>query len=163
MTGSNLTLDHILQRSSIRAYTGQALSPPQTEGLKQAVLAAPTARNRQELRYSFITDKELMKAMDGRIFHFCDAEMKETMARRQSDSFFYGAPLVVVISAKDTSWAFQCHPRYAPPGLQAGRSRKLPDPSGDGRRRTLLHRHRDRSWGGAKSAAHWSAGIHTRF
>lgn len=105
MTGSNLTLGHILQRSSIRAYTGQALSPPQTEGLKQSVLAAPTARNRQELRYSFITDKELMKAMDGRIFHFCDAEMKETMARRQSDSFFYGAPLVVVISAKDTSWA----------------------------------------------------------
>ncbi len=88
MTGSNFTLDHIQERSSIRAYTDKALSPAEVERLKQAVLAAPTARNRQELRYSFITDKKRVEALDGRIFHFCDVEMKEVMAKRQSGSFF---------------------------------------------------------------------------
>lgn len=105
MTASNLTLEHIRERSSIRAYTGRALSPSETEKLKNAVLAAPTARDRQELRYSFITDPAIIEAMDKRIFHFCDPDMKETMTRRQSASFFYGAPLAVVISGKDTAWA----------------------------------------------------------
>ncbi|HPX93169.1 MAG TPA: nitroreductase family protein [Bacillota bacterium] len=104
MTRPNNTLRLIQERSSIRAYTDQPLSPAETEELKKAALAAPTARDRQQLRYSFITDQSIIAAMDQRIFHFCDPEMKAIMAGRQSDSFFYGAPLAVVISARDTPW-----------------------------------------------------------
>lgn len=105
MTESNSTLEHIRNRSSIRAYADRALSPSETDKLKEAVLAAPTARDRQELRYSFVTDQTILAAIDKRIFHYCDPAMKETMARRQADSFFYGAPLAVIISAKDSNWA----------------------------------------------------------
>ncbi len=101
----NTTLKHIHERSSIRAYQPEALSTEETGLLKEAVLAAPTARNRQDLRYAFVTDPRLLEKIDERIFAFCDPDMQKSMDERKSSSFFYGAPLAVIISGKDTKWA----------------------------------------------------------
>ncbi|HZK29075.1 MAG TPA: nitroreductase family protein, partial [Clostridia bacterium] len=97
-------LKYIQQRSSIRAYTDEPLTTDEEDKLKEAALAAPTARDRQQLRYSFITDKAVIQKIDERIFQYCDPNMKKMLVERQSDSFFYGAPLAVVVTGKDTSW-----------------------------------------------------------
>ena len=104
MDTKNDTMRYILERSSIRGYREQPLSDEQVNILKKAVLAAPTARNRQQLRYNFVTDKHIIRTIDRRIFHFCDPEMQAVMEERASTSFFYGAPLVVLITGKDTTW-----------------------------------------------------------
>lgn len=98
---ANFTLIHIKERSSIRAYQERPLTSEETRALEEAALAAPTARNRQDLRFAFITDKKLVAEMDKRIFHFCDPEMAAIMTEREADSFFYGAPLAIVIFGKD--------------------------------------------------------------
>ncbi|MBQ5488300.1 MAG: nitroreductase family protein, partial [Clostridia bacterium] len=54
----NTVLDTILARSSIRAYTGEPLTCEQLAALKAAALASPTAMNRQDQRFVFITDRE---------------------------------------------------------------------------------------------------------
>ncbi|NLA82568.1 MAG: nitroreductase family protein [Clostridiaceae bacterium] len=104
MTENNLTLKHIEERSSIRAYKKEKLTGEEMEILKKAVLSAPTARNRQALRYLFVTDPDILARVDDRIFHYCDLEMRKSMEERQADSFFYGAPLAVFIIGKDSGW-----------------------------------------------------------
>lgn len=104
MTTFNETLRHIQERSSIRAYTGKKLTEEEVKALKTAVLAAPTARDRQGLRYFFVTDPQIIRRVDDRIFSYCDPQMQRIMEERKADSFFYGAPLAVFISGKDQSW-----------------------------------------------------------
>ncbi len=105
MTEYNLTLKHIEERSSIRAYKDEKLTKEAIEILKKAVLSAPTARDRQALRYLFVTDPDILARVDERIFHYCDSDMRKNMEERQADSFFYGAPLSVFIISKDSAWA----------------------------------------------------------
>ncbi|NLA71786.1 MAG: nitroreductase family protein [Clostridiaceae bacterium] len=105
MTVKNQTLINIRERSSIRAYTRELLTKEEMDILKDAVLAAPTARDRQQLRYSFITDETIIRKIDARIFHYCDSAMKKMLRERNADSFFYGAPCAVVITGTDTSWS----------------------------------------------------------
>ncbi len=102
---NNDTLRYIQERSSIRLYQEEPLTGEETDALKKAVLAAPTARDRQELRYLFVTDPSIIDRVDERIFHYCDEPMRGRMVERQADSFFYGAPLAVFIVGKDESWA----------------------------------------------------------
>ncbi len=104
MISNNETLKYIQERSSIRVYQDLALTKEETDALKEAVLAAPTARDRQELRYLFVTDPTILARIDERIFHYCDEGMRGRMIERKSDSFFYGAPLAVFIVGKDAAW-----------------------------------------------------------
>lgn len=105
MKDNNQTLNYIQERSSIRAYKDQKLTEGALEALKAAVLAAPTARDRQSLRYLFVQNPDLIDKIDQRILHYCDAAMRESMKARGSDSFFYGAPLAVIIVGKENKWA----------------------------------------------------------
>ncbi len=102
---NNDTLRYIQERSSIRAYKDQKLTVETVEALKSAVLAAPTARDRQLLRYFFVQNPELINKIDQRVLYHGDAAMRESMNARGSDSFFYGAPLAVIIVAKENAWA----------------------------------------------------------
>ena len=53
----NETLQSIFSRSSTRKFTTQKVSAEDIEVLKKAALAAPTARNLQELRFAFVEDQ----------------------------------------------------------------------------------------------------------
>ncbi len=57
----NDTIQYILGRSSIRAYQNKPLNKELIDLLKKSVLAAPTARNRQQLRYAFVTDQGIIE------------------------------------------------------------------------------------------------------
>jgi nitroreductase len=60
----NPVLKTIQERSSIRRYKDTPLTEEELFLLKDAVLAAPTARNLQGLRYYFITDRSIIKQID---------------------------------------------------------------------------------------------------
>ncbi len=105
MVNANTTLEHIQQRSSIRRYERTPLTYYEITKLKKAVLAAPTARDLQELRYYFVTDQSVLKQIDECIFRHASCETRQQMISRGTDSFFYNAPLAVIITAKNTRWA----------------------------------------------------------
>lgn len=100
----NPVLKTIQERSSIRRYKDTPLTQEELFQLKNAVLAAPTARNLQGLRYYFITDRSILKQIDQRIMHHADEGLRARMKERGSESFFYDAPLGVIITAGDQKW-----------------------------------------------------------
>ena len=100
----NPVLKTIQERSSIRRYKDTPLTEEELFLLKDAVLAAPTARNLQGLRYYFITDRSIIKQIDQRIMHHASDEMRASQKKRGSESFFYDAPLGVIITAGDQMW-----------------------------------------------------------
>ena len=104
MKTGNRTLELIQERSSIRKYTDEPLTKEEIAILKKTALATPTGCNFQELRYAFITCRKIIEAMDDRVFSMRSFQ-RERMRERGSSSIFYGAPLVIVISSKDTRWA----------------------------------------------------------
>lgn len=113
MKEMNRTLELIQERSSIRRYKKDPLTEAEINTLKRAALATPTGQNFQELRYAFVTDQTIIKAIDERCFYH-SPEILERLKNRDTNSIFYGAPLVVFVSAKDTTWA------YADSGIAVG-------------------------------------------
>lgn len=99
----NQILQTIAQRASIRAYQPQPLSAAQTEALRQAALAAPTARNTQSHKLYFITNQAVKDAIEqatvAAILATADQATSERMAAR-GNQIIYGAPLLVVIAAE---------------------------------------------------------------
>ena len=51
-------LDVIMSRTSIRSFTGEAVSAEQLETILKAGMAAPTAMNKQPWRFVVVTDKD---------------------------------------------------------------------------------------------------------
>ncbi|MGI6005147.1 MAG: nitroreductase family protein [Christensenellales bacterium] len=99
----NAVLDAIFARSSIRAYTDQKLTAHELDTLKKAALAAPTGSNRQENRFFFITDRQLiLKVEAATIQAFKDAGDTQVLERiaSRNNKVIYDAPLYVVIAAK---------------------------------------------------------------
>lgn len=105
----NETMQSILNRRSTRAFLSTPVGAEEIRALEEAALAAPTGMNRQELRFTFITDKELIDRID----RVCRETLaaaeggRENLARlreRGADSVFYGAPLLILISGRQTGW-----------------------------------------------------------
>ena len=60
---ANTTWNHIMSRTSIRAYSDRAVTQEQIDTLLRAAMAAPTARNHQPWQLVVVTDKAQMKAL----------------------------------------------------------------------------------------------------
>ena len=61
--GENAVVNNIMTRTSIRAYTGQAVSADTIETLLRAGMAAPTAVNKQPWHFVVVTDREKLKGI----------------------------------------------------------------------------------------------------
>jgi len=100
-------MEIIKARKSIRAYKNKALPKDVINSILEAAKYAPTARNMQELEYKVITNKTLIgKISEG----IAAAAQKEGMPLKgppgAKPNFFYGAPLLIVVTApKDNYWA----------------------------------------------------------
>ncbi len=104
----NTVLDTILARSSIRAYTGEPLTREQLAALKAAALASPTAMNRQDQRFVFITDSEIIDQIDKAVFAMLIKKEDKAMIERiwqRGGKTLYNAPLLVCIFAKPAHFA----------------------------------------------------------
>lgn len=59
----NITVDNILTRSSVRAYTDQSVSEEQIDTLLRAAMSAPTAVNKQPWQFLVITDRATLDSI----------------------------------------------------------------------------------------------------
>ena len=104
----NETLEMMLSRSSIRAYTEEKLNEFELDVLKKAALSAPTAMNRQDQRFIFVlTDEKRARLeqaiMDGVIDSGNEAFIERMKSR--GGKVTYNAPLVILICAKPGPFA----------------------------------------------------------
>ena len=83
----NAVIDHIMTRTSVRAFTGQALSKDTIELLLRAGMAAPSAMNMQPWHFTAITDRAVLDRLKEANPH---AKMLEQ------------APLAIVVSGDMT-------------------------------------------------------------
>ena len=103
----NDTIGSILDRRSNRGFEAQPLYPGQIELLEQVAKASPTARNAQSWHFSFVTNPDVIKSVEDASFEALMANAGEDDKARikQRGTIFYGAPLVVFISAdRNNEW-----------------------------------------------------------
>jgi nitroreductase len=60
---SDSVLDMIMQRRSVRSFTGEPVTKSQLETILKAAMAAPSARNGQPWRFLVFTDKAKIKEL----------------------------------------------------------------------------------------------------
>ena len=104
----NQVMDAILTRSSIRAYKDSPLTEEQLSALKAAALASPTAMNRQEQRFVFITNKAVIAKLETAtlesIKNSGNTAFYERILERGGQPL-YAPPLIVLIFAADGRFA----------------------------------------------------------
>jgi nitroreductase len=98
----NETIQAILDRRSIRNFTATPLAPAELDALAEVALASPTAMNKQQWAFRFVTNQALIAALsEAALATFRangDQAALDRMAARHT-SIFYGAPLVILIAA----------------------------------------------------------------
>ena len=105
---SNLVLNTILSRSSIRGYRDVKLNEGELEALRKAALASPTAMNKQEQRFIFVASDEMRARLEQAIVDGIIASGNEAFIERMKSrggKVTYNAPLVVLICAKPSRFA----------------------------------------------------------
>lgn len=92
---SNQVLETIKQRSSARAYSAEKLTQAELDSILEAGLQAPTATNRQEIRFSVVRgDNPILEELD-------DEKNRLRGQEKQPVNFYYGAPMLIFLSAED--------------------------------------------------------------
>jgi len=102
----NEVLNTIFSRSSIRAYTDEQLTDDEMATLADAALASPTAMNRQDQRYFFITDKSFITEWEeavGAVIEKTGTEEFKSRMRDRKGKVFYNAPLFVAVTVNKSN------------------------------------------------------------
>ncbi len=101
----NKVMEAIRKRRSVRAYRDKPLSQCVINSILEAARYAPSARNLQQLEYKVITNRRIIENISGGMNAALKREKPPTEGKRD---FFYGAPLLIVITApKENKWS--CH------------------------------------------------------
>lgn len=99
---SNTVIKAILDRRSTRSFENRDLTQEEIEQLRQAVMAVPTAMNLQELKFTFILNHNIIEELSLEVVKQLELS-GDTLAleriRGRHTSVFYGAPLLIIISA----------------------------------------------------------------
>lgn len=93
-------METILARSSIRAYEDRPIEENKLSELKKAALASPTAMNRQNQRFVFVTNREVIAKIDAAVVEGIIASGNEAFAERirsRGGKTLYNAPLFIGI------------------------------------------------------------------
>jgi len=96
-------------RRSIRSYLDKPVEKEKIEGILNAGIQAPSAMNGQPWKFTVITDRKKIGGLSDKTKKNLDAlgmglRVAEMMKIKE-DIIFYGAPLLIVISAKkDDKW-----------------------------------------------------------
>ena len=91
----NEVLETMEKRSSVRAYREKEITQEMLETILTAGLQAPTATNRQEIRFSIVRGNNPVLAE-------LDAEKRKMRDEvKQPHNFYYEAPALIFVSAED--------------------------------------------------------------
>lgn len=102
------TIETMLARSSIRAYTDEKLTDEELVLLKKAALSAPTAMNRNDQRFVFVTDGAVISKVEQEVIAGVKAKGDTVFLERilsRGGKVAYDAPLLVMIFGKPSRYA----------------------------------------------------------
>lgn len=92
----NNVIDTIKKRSSTRGYTPEPLTEEELSALLHAGLQAPTAANRQEIHFTVLKgDNPILQELE-------DEKNRLRGLSALPHTFYYEAPIVIVLSADST-------------------------------------------------------------
>jgi len=97
----NETIDNILNRKSIRAYTDQPVSKSDLDLILQCGVRAATAMNRQPWHFTVIENREFLNRISAKnkeIFTASADEHRRKMAAGSKFDSFWGTPMCIVVS-----------------------------------------------------------------
>jgi len=96
----------IKNRRSVREYEDTGLPRGDIDLLLDAAAWAPSAMNRQPVRFVVIQNKELLKKLSSRVKELAKVHKPEHKFRDLNDPIFYSAPVLIILCAeKDNKWA----------------------------------------------------------
>ena len=99
-------LDLMKRRMSIRAYQNKALTEDMVKSILEAAQHAPTARNLQQLEYKVITNPDLIRRASDSIAAALKKENRSMQFPARA-SFFYGAPLlIIIVGPAENPWIY---------------------------------------------------------
>ena len=90
------TTEAIKRRSSTRGYADKLITESEIETLIHAGLQAPTATNRQEIHFT------VLKAGNPLLQEIEDEKNRLWNNANPAQNFYYGAPLVIILSAESS-------------------------------------------------------------
>lgn len=99
----NPIIENIYTRRSIRNYKNKKIQKKNIQELLNAAVMAPSARDKQPCHYTIIQNKKLMKKLSDIALskpRLINLGIKLMLKARKTDSIFYNAPLLIIISGK---------------------------------------------------------------
>jgi nitroreductase len=106
----NETIQTILSRRSVRAYTDRQLSQQDLDLILEAGRYAPTAHNGQPWHFTVVQDARMMDEINAKIkavMALADDEWLSAMGKNPEAHITYHAPTVIFVSAKEDAMGFQ--------------------------------------------------------
>lgn len=103
----NEVVNAVLNRRSIRAYTNEKLTDDELTLLKKAALAAPTAMNRNNQRFLFVTKPEVISEIETEVVESIRESGDEAFLQRilsRNGKVIYDAPLFIGIFGMDSHY-----------------------------------------------------------
>ncbi|MDR2684070.1 MAG: nitroreductase [Prevotellaceae bacterium] len=94
LSQKNETMESILNRRSIRAYTAEPVSDGALDTIINAAVNAPSARNLQPWQVRVIKNRSLISAIEEGVA----AQKKAENPNLEPRSFFFGAPVLIVVA-----------------------------------------------------------------
>lgn len=104
-TSSNIVLETILKRRSVRSYKPEQIDEKQLDTIIQCGINAPSALNRQSWEVRVIQNADLLNRINSRFVENAKGKsLQGSAAKAQEEGFsvFHGAPTLIIV-AKDKS------------------------------------------------------------
>lgn len=106
----NDTINTILSRRSVRAYTSQQLTQEEIDLILEAGRYAPSAHNEQPWHFTVVQNTELLDSCSKKAkaeMAELDDEWMQTMGKNEEAHLTYHAPTVIFLSARDGGMGMQ--------------------------------------------------------
>ncbi|MBO4383830.1 MAG: nitroreductase family protein [Clostridia bacterium] len=104
----NSVIKTMLERSSIRAYSDEKLTYAELHALEEAALSSPTAMNRQDQRFIFVTNDAMLQRLEQAIMQSIIDSGNTDFAERiksRGGKTTYNARLIVIIVNKPSHFS----------------------------------------------------------
>lgn len=104
-TSSNIVVETILKRRSVRSYKPEQIDEKQLDTIIQCGINAPSALNRQSWEVRVIQNTDLLNRINSRFVENAKGKsLQGSAAKAQEEGFsvFHGAPTLIIV-AKDKS------------------------------------------------------------
>lgn len=103
---TNITIDAIFTRRSVRAYTGQQPDDAEVELLAKAALAAPSGGNKQPVTVIVVRNAALIHELEQAVIAGFEKKGETAIVERiksRNNKIFYDAPVTYFLAVKDNA------------------------------------------------------------